>query len=102
MLVEEEGNVENAENAQAAENLIGEASREALFDPNSEQDSLDDFEIPAALHEADNVVNILNTGNNVLFIGVHPTPEENETGIFMNVLTSSLVVQIAYDFCCVD
>ncbi|XP_018565094.1 uncharacterized protein LOC108906313 [Anoplophora glabripennis] len=81
VIVAEGGNVENADNAQAADNLIGEASREALFDPNSEQDSLDDFEISAALHETDNVVSIVNTGNNVVFIGVHPTPEENESGL---------------------
>lgn len=85
MIVEEGGNVENAENAHGAENLLGEVSREALFDPNSEQDSLDDFEIPSALHEMDNAISIINAGNNVVFIGVHPTPEENETGISVNL-----------------
>lgn len=70
---------------------MGEASREALFDPNSEQDSLDDFEIPTALHDMDNAVGILNTGN-IVFIGLHPTPEENATGISTNVYSVFLAI----------
>ncbi|KAJ8921444.1 hypothetical protein NQ315_003062 [Exocentrus adspersus] len=75
VIVAEEVNVENAENGQAAADVLGQASREVLFDANSEQDSLDDFDIPSPLHDLGGA----NAISNVVFVGVHPTPEDNET-----------------------
>nr|XP_023022135.1 uncharacterized protein LOC111510441 isoform X7 [Leptinotarsa decemlineata] len=53
--------------SQQLENQVARASREALFDPNSVQDLLEDFEIPAPLQEA---VDILDVGNNVVLLGI--------------------------------
>nr|XP_023022130.1 uncharacterized protein LOC111510441 isoform X2 [Leptinotarsa decemlineata] len=65
--------------SQQLENQVARASREALFDPNSVQDLLEDFEIPAPLQEA---VDILDVGNNVVLLGIRSiasniNPQEN-------------------------
>ncbi|KAG5874738.1 hypothetical protein JTB14_011979 [Gonioctena quinquepunctata] len=53
---------------QQTESQIAHASREALFDPNSVQDLLEDFEIPPPMQEA---VDILGLGSNVILLGIH-------------------------------
>ncbi|KRT82175.1 hypothetical protein AMK59_4750 [Oryctes borbonicus] len=55
---------------------LNHASREALFDPNSEIDMLEEFEIPPPLPPPPIVQGSTNEHHNVIIIGLSPTSEE--------------------------
>ncbi|KAL1506235.1 hypothetical protein ABEB36_005632 [Hypothenemus hampei] len=54
---------------------VAQASREVLYDVNSEQDLLEDFDIPPQANQ-DIAYNVLDISNNVVFLGIDPITSE--------------------------
>lgn len=50
---------------------MAQASREVLYDANSVPDLLEDFDIPPQANH-DNLFNLFDFGNSVIFMGMHP------------------------------
>ncbi|CAH1956161.1 unnamed protein product [Acanthoscelides obtectus] len=94
VLVEGVGENENDQNNAAHQDEqeqpepagVARASREALFDPNSEPDLLEDVDLPILQEEPSamediELVDVIEYGNNIVLIGVRPNPEDPDAPV---------------------
>nr|CAH7744843.1 unnamed protein product [Callosobruchus chinensis] len=77
---EHENNAQQVEQDQLEPEEVARASREALFDPNSEPDLLEDVDLPNMQEEPSAIgeiglVEVIEYGNNIVLIGVAPNQD---------------------------
>ncbi|VEN52230.1 unnamed protein product [Callosobruchus maculatus] len=84
-----QNNAQQGEQEQPEPEGVARASREALFDPNSEPDLLEDVdqpimqEDPSAMEEI-GLVDVIEYGNNIVLIGVAPNPDDQDAPVDVN------------------
>nr|CAI5851070.1 unnamed protein product [Callosobruchus analis] len=85
----DQNNAQQAEQDQPEPAGVARASREALFDPNSEPDLLEDVDVPSMQEQPSamediGLVDVIEYGNNIVLIGVAPNPDDQDAPVDVN------------------